>query len=168
MKGRGTARAATLGLSLMVSLGAAQGTRDITSLAEERYDARIPAPEAVLGAPLASRYARAHELTEYIRLLDTATPRVVSVNLGRSYQGREITAAIITSPESHARIKEIQAQNRRIVFDSASVTDEEIKAMPTVMWMGYGVHGNEASTSEAALATLYHLAAGTGKVPALL
>ncbi len=168
MNGRGAARAATLGLSLMVSLGAAQGTRDITSLAEERYDARIPAPEAVLGAPLASRYARAHELAEYIRLLDSASPRVVSVNLGRSYQGREITAAIITSPENHARIKEIQTQNRRIFFDSASVTDEEIKTMPTVMWMGYGVHGNEASTSEAALATLYHLAAGTGKVPALL
>ncbi|MEJ2504357.1 MAG: M14 family zinc carboxypeptidase, partial [Gemmatimonadota bacterium] len=62
-----------------------------------------------------------------------------------------------------ARIDEIRAGSRRLA-DPRGASEDELASLaasqPTVVWLGYTVHGDEASGVEAALATLYQLAAG--------
>ncbi len=39
------------------------------------------------------------------------------------------------------------------------VADELIEQQPAVTWLSYGVHGNEISSTDAAMVTAYHLLA---------
>jgi hypothetical protein len=80
----------------------------------------------------------------------------------RSYEDRRLVHAVITSAGNHARLEEIRRANLRLSEAPGEVTAEEISGMPAVVYMGYSVHGDEASGSEAAMVLLYHLAAGTG------
>ena len=122
----------------------------------------VPSPEAVLGTLVGERHARPDELVEYVRRVAEASDRVVMRRHGRTYQGRPLVHAIVTSPENHARLDEIRRQNLRLLDEPNAVTDGEIAGMPTVTYMGYSVHGDEASGSDASLLTLHHLAAGQG------
>lgn len=126
------------------------------------YDPAIPSPEAVLGVPVGVRHARPDELVRFAELIDRASDRVKVVEYGRTYEGRPLVIAYVTSPANHARLDAIKAAHHRLTDAPGSVGDDEIRRMPVVAYFGYSVHGNEASGSDASMAALYHLAAGRG------
>lgn len=114
-----------------------------------------------MGHAVGSRHSRSEQIHRFFQAVDAASDRVTVRQYGRSHDGRALIYGVVTSPRNHARIDAILAANRRLSHDPKSVTDAELESMPTVLWMGYGVHGNEASTPEAALLFLYALAATT-------
>jgi hypothetical protein len=126
------------------------------------YADAIPTPEEVLGHRIATRHTRPAELVRYFEAIGAASDRVVVRQHGVTYEGRPLIHAIVTSPRNHARLEEIRQQNLRLAHEPGSVSDAEIATMPTVVYLGYSVHGNEASGSEASPLVLYHLAAGSG------
>ena len=127
-----------------------------------QHDPAIPTPESFLGQPVGSRIASHDEMLAMFRAWDAASPRVVMLPYGRTYEGRELVRLIITSPANHARLDSIRAQIQRL-FDSRGLDDVEpealIASLPGIAWMGYGIHGDETSASEAAVPVVYHLAA---------
>jgi len=126
------------------------------------YNETIPKPEDILGYTIGEKHTRHHLIVEYFQTVARASDRVEYGAHGRTHDGHKLVHAIVTSPENHARIDEIRAANLKLSTDPMSVSDEDITRMPAIVWMGYGVHGNEASSFEAALLLLYHLAAGEG------
>lgn len=128
----------------------------------ESYDPAIPRPESVIGHVVGETHTRSHLVADYYRSLADASDRVVVSRHGASYEGRHLYHAVVTSPANHARLEEIRLANHRLSDAPGEVSDAMIETMPVVVHMGYGVHGNEASTSEAAMLVLYHLAAGRG------
>jgi hypothetical protein len=126
------------------------------------YDAAVPRPEEVIHHRIGTRHTRPAQLVEYVRAVADVSDRVTFGRHGLTHQGRPLVHAIVTSPANHRRLEEIRAHNLRLSDAPGAVTDAEIAAMPTIAYMGYSVHGNEASGSEAALLLLYHLAAGNG------
>ncbi|MDX2206982.1 MAG: M14 family metallopeptidase [Gemmatimonadales bacterium] len=127
------------------------------------YAASVPAPEVVLGVRVGQRHARPDELVTYARLVASAAPDRVRVQEhGRTVEGRPLVHAIVTSPANMARLDEIRRANLRLSDDPAGATDAMLGTMPVVVYLGYSVHGNEASGSDASLLVLYHLAAGRG------
>ncbi len=127
------------------------------------YDSAIPLPEQVIGHRIGTRHTRADQIVSYFDAVDAKSPRVLVERQGRSYEGRELIHAIVASPENMKRLDAIQKQNHRLIDEPSRVSDEELARMPVIVWMGYNVHGNEASASEAAILTLYHLAAARGE-----
>ena len=127
------------------------------------YRADVPTPEEVLGYRIGARHTRPHEAYEYVRAIAEASDRVTFSTYARSWEGRPLVQAIITSPANHARLEEIRQANLQLSENPGSVGDARLATMPAIIWMGYSVHGNEASGTEAALLTLYHLAAGDGE-----
>ena len=128
------------------------------------YDTSIPTTQQALGFTIGERHIRPEEVVRYVEAVASASPRVVPGFHGSTYEGRRLVHAIITSPANHARLDAIQAANRRLADDASNVTDAELADMPTILFMGYSVHGNEASGTDASMAFLYHLAAGQGDV----
>ena len=125
------------------------------------YDPTVPTPEDVLGHALGKAPVRHHKLVSYIRQIAAASPRMTVETIGYSHERRPILFIVVTSEENHARLDEIQAaQIRRTDPASGSATEA---GMPVVTWLNYGVHGAEASGMDAALPTLYHLAAAQGQ-----
>jgi hypothetical protein len=126
------------------------------------YDASIPTPQGVFGHEIGTRHTEPHQVVEYFRALAALSPRVELVEWGYTYEGRRLIHAVVTSETNQRRIEDIRRANLRLSDDPGGVSNSDIASMPAVALMGYSVHGNEASGTEAALLLLYHLAAGSG------
>jgi hypothetical protein len=128
----------------------------------DRYNETIPTPDKIIGHMIGGKHTRPHLIVEYFNHVATLSDRVVFGEHGSTYDGRPLVHAIVTSPHNQTRLGEIRDSNLRLSNEPGSVADTDISNMPAVIWMGYGVHGNEASSFEAAMLLLYHLAAGEG------
>jgi hypothetical protein len=126
------------------------------------YGDAVPTPEQVIGHRIGTRHTRPDQLVEFFRAVAGASDRVTLHVHGRSHGGRPLVHAVVTSPANHARLEQIRQANLRLSEAPGEVSDAEVAGMPAVVYMGYSVHGNEASGSEAGVLTLYHLAAGEG------
>ena len=128
------------------------------------YDPKVPTPRAVLGYELGERFTPHHMIVRYLERLAAASPRVRVDTVARTAEGREVLLATVTSEGSHGRLAEIRADAGRLA-DPRTLAAGDLAAVvartPAVAWLGYTVHGNEASGTEAALGLLYQLAAGT-------
>jgi hypothetical protein len=149
---------------LLPSTSAAQRVPLATEIEIEgvTYDKSVPAPEAVLGYVVGTRHTEPHRVVEYFRAISNASDRVVFAEHGRTHENRPLIHAVVTSPRNHARLQSILDANRRLSESPEDVTAADMADMPALVVLGYSVHGNEASGTEAAILTLYHLAAGTG------
>ncbi|GAB4233624.1 MAG: M14 family metallopeptidase [Acidobacteriota bacterium] len=132
-------------------------------LGELTFLAEVPEPKAVLGYDLGERHTPPELVLRYFEAVAAHSPRVFLQEHGITYEGRPLFHAVVSDPVNLRRWEEIQQQNRRLVQDPNGVTDADLLSMPVVVWLGYSVHGNEASGSEAAMAALYVLAAGEGE-----
>ncbi|HSR53298.1 MAG TPA: M14 family metallopeptidase [Acidobacteriota bacterium] len=126
------------------------------------YSSEIPLPEDVIGHQVGTRHTRAHQLVDYYRAVAEVSDRVILRQHGRTYEGRPLVHAIVTSPSNHARLEEIRQANLALSDPASDISERRLRNQPGVIYLGYSVHGNEATGSEAALLTLYHLAAGSG------
>jgi len=126
------------------------------------YDATIPKPEDVIGHQIGTRHTLPYQVEAYFNAVAAVSDRVAVEVHGRSYEGRNLLHAIVTSPQNHGRLEEIRENNLRLSDDPENITDEDVAAMPVVLYQGYSIHGNEASGTEAAVLYLYHLAAARG------
>ncbi|HLT90357.1 MAG TPA: M14 family zinc carboxypeptidase [Woeseiaceae bacterium] len=165
MQSRRLAVAALLACAWATAAGAAHRTPILNAGAPMypegvRYDASFPTPEAFLGHELGRAPVRHHELVEYITRVAEASDRMTLEVIGHSHERRPILFVVVTSPENHARLAAIR---ERHVALSEPGSGQAVEAdMPVVTWLNYGVHGAEASGMDAALPTIYHLAAAQG------
>jgi hypothetical protein len=138
---------------------------DSQQVALPALDPAIPSPAALLGYPLGERFTRHAEILRYLEALDAASPRVALWQYGETYEHRPLVLLAISTERNIARLDDLRrdrqllAQPHRLVGDDGARKRE---ALPAVVWLGYGVHGNESSSAEAAMAAAYVLAAGRG------
>jgi hypothetical protein len=128
------------------------------------YDASVPRPSAVLGYELGDRFTPHHLIVRYAEAVARSSGRVRLDTVGHTYEGREVLLVVVTSEANHARMAEIRAGAARLADprgESAGALDAAVATTPALVWLGYSIHGNEASGVEAALGTLYELAAST-------
>ncbi len=127
------------------------------------YDPAVPMPRSVLGYEVGERFTPHHLLVRYVERLAAASPRVRVDTVARSFEGREVLLVTVASEANARRLDAIRADAGRLA-DPGGASAGELAAVaartPAVVWLGYTVHGNEASGTEAAIATLYQLAAG--------
>ncbi len=127
------------------------------------YDPAVPPPSAVLGYEVGERFTPHHLLMRYLDRLAAASRRIRVDTVARTFEGREVTMAIVTSEANQARLDQIRADAARVADPRGAAAAELAAAagrLPAIAWLGYTVHGGEASGVEAAIALLYQLAAG--------
>lgn len=127
------------------------------------YDNAVPTPQSVLGYEIGERFTPHHLIMRYLERLAASSPRIVIDTLGHTFEGREVMMAIVTSEANHARLEQIRADNERLAMlrGTPAELDAIAARAPAIAWLGFSVHGDEASGVEASLALLYQLAAGT-------
>lgn len=125
------------------------------------YDASIPTPEDFLGRPLGAAPVRHHELVDYIREVAERSPRLTVETAGFSHERRPILFVVATSEANQGRIDAIR--ERHIGLTEPGIEETISDDMPVVTWLNYGVHGAESSGMDAALPTVYYLAAAEGE-----
>jgi len=103
-------------------------------------------------------HLRHDQLVTYLKTLADSSDRVVYEEIGRTYEARPLVMLTISSPENLARLEEIRRQHLRH-SNPARKPARPLEEMPVIVNMGYGVHGDEPSASNAAPLVAYHLAA---------
>ena len=118
------------------------------------YSEKIPTPESALGFGIGERHPRHDQVLNYLQQVAAASSRVKIAEMGKTTQFRSQVLLTISSPENLGHIDEILARRSDI---TASAKD------PVVVWLGYSVHGDEISGTNAAMVVAYHLAASEDK-----
>ncbi len=113
----------------------------------ETFNSNTPMPEAELGWPVGEWHARPEQITRYFERLAEGSDRASLEVIGRTHEQRPLLQLMITSPENQARLEQLRQDHLQ-------------GEGPLVVWLGYSIHGNEASGSNAAMLTAYHLIAG--------
>ena len=130
--------------------------------AQPTYDPAVPTPQAVLGFPLGIGQPdplTGEQITAYVEAVDDASDRVISFDAGKTWAGRPLKVAIVSSRE-HMRPQELNRIRERFV----AVRDgrrESLRDSPALVWLAGNVHGDEKSGADAELKVLYELAART-------
>ncbi|WP_407646782.1 M14 metallopeptidase family protein [Fluctibacter halophilus] len=122
------------------------------------YDPAIPTPSAILGAPVGEWHVRHDQLVSYMYALADASDRVQVIETGRTHENRPLLLLVITAEKNKAKVTDWQKAHLQRVMDGTPADKND----PLFLWMGYSVHGDEASGSNAALLVAYYLAAGQG------
>ncbi len=125
-----------------------------------RYDPSIPTPADALGHELGAAPVRYHELVDYITTVAEGSGRMTVEVIGYSHERRPILFVVVTSADNHRRLDEIR--ERHVALTEPAARQAVEPDMPVVTWLNYGVHGAEGSGMDAALPTIYHLAAAQG------
>ena len=143
-----------------------QAQDDFVFWPDADYDPAIPTIEEVLGYSSGERVTWHRNAIRYFEALAKAAPERISVSrYAESWEGRELIYVVISSAENMARIDAIKAGMQKLADPretSLSEAREIIKNQPAVTWLSYGVHGNEISSTDAAMLTAYHLLASRG------
>lgn len=127
------------------------------SLVDGQFDAAIPTLEQVVGHRTGAQVSSPEEAVRYLRALEAAAPdRVRLVEYARSWEGRPLVYAVVTSAANMTRIDAVQADLAALGRGTAPAALANI--LP-VTWLSYGVHGDEISSTDAALVLTYHLLA---------
>ena len=157
---RAAAAALLLGLAALAGSAPALAQAFIPGVV---YDPAIPTIESVLGKPSGERITPSADVVRYFRELEKAAPGRIKVTAyATSWQGRELIYAVIGSPERMANLDGFSADMKALADPrrtSAADADAIIARAPGSVWLAHGVHGDEISSSDAAMMTAYHLLA---------
>lgn len=129
--------------------------------ADVTYNPAIPTPKAFFGFEVGEWHLQPDQIHAYMRALAQASNRFNIEPMGRTHEQREILLVVITSPDNQKNLQTIKDQHR-LLSDPARSFSLTISDLPLVVWMGYSVHGNEPSGSNASVLVAYYLAAAQG------
>ena len=127
----------------------------------------LQSPEAFLPTDYGKHFTPHHLLVDYFEHVSKNSPQIILREYGKTNQKRPLIWAIISSPENLKNLETIRTDNlKRAGLMKGKPSGYKPVA---IIWLSYGVHGNEAGGSESSLATVYELTRpGNKKIQTLL
>ncbi len=119
--------------------------------------AQVQSPEQFLGYKVGTRYTPHWKIEAYFRhVAANATKLVRLEQYGVTNEGRPLLVVFVSAEEHINNLEQIRLNNLRLANlskDRMAPTENT----PALVWLSYNVHGNETSSSEAAMLTLFTL-----------
>ncbi|WP_179376517.1 M14 metallopeptidase family protein [Winogradskyella wichelsiae] len=116
---------------------------------------KLESPSAFLGYDIGTQFSRNHQVIDYFKSVAEALPNAIKLEqYGLTNERRGLYLAYVSSEENIKNLETIRENNLKntgLLVGTPTETDIAI------VWLSYNVHGNEASSSEAAMQTLYKL-----------
>lgn len=129
------------------------------------FDPSVPTPESVVEHVMGDGAVRYDSAVRYLKTLADASPFVTMTPYAESHEGRTLYFLTISSEANHTRLDQIKADNAKLA-DPRTIRDEAeagriVDSLPGIAWLAYSIHGDELSSTDAAVQLAYQLAAGT-------
>jgi len=127
------------------------------------YKEDIPTFTQVLGYDVGEKITNHGDMIRYFEALENAAPnRIKLFEYGRTWEGRKLIYAAIGSSKHISNLDNFAKHMRQLSdprITNKNSAQQLISKLPASVWLGYGVHGNEISSTDAAMFTAYHLLA---------
>ena len=117
----------------------------------------VQSPEQFLGYSIGSHHTRYDRMVAYLDYLARVSDRVQVQTIGYTYEHRPQLIVTFSTPQNLVNKEQIKQQHQQLANPSAALPS--LLEVPLLYFLGYNVHGNEATGGEAALLTAYYLAA---------
>ena len=121
------------------------------------FNENIQSPEEFLGYEIGDQHTRHDLILAYFKYLSSVSEKANLINYGKTHEGRSLILLSISSSENLKNLEEIKTEHLKSTIPGSIKTINE--NLPIIINLGYGIHGNEPSGSEAALLTAYTLIA---------
>lgn len=129
----------------------------LTALITQCSFAQLKTPEQFLGYAVGTKVTPHWKVVDYFLHVAAQAPKNVKMQrYGQSNEGRPLYLAFVSSEKNINNLESIRSANLQLTEgkkDQSPTQDH-----PAIIWMSYNVHGNEISSAEAAMLTVYDLA----------
>tara|TARA_B100000809_G_scaffold53466_1_gene48912 strand:+ start:645 stop:3128 length:2484 start_codon:yes stop_codon:yes gene_type:complete len=117
------------------------------------YSQSIQSPSEFLGYEIGTRYTKHHKVVDYFKYVSTALGNVKLEKYGETNEHRPLYVTYISSQKNITNLESIRKEN----LSQTGIIAGNASNKKAIVWLSYNVHGNEASSTEAAMLTLYEL-----------
>ena len=115
----------------------------------------IKSPDDFFPFKYGEQFTPHHLLVDYYNHVAQNSDKVILQEYGKTNEKRPLIWAIVSSPENLRNLDKIRTDNlKRARLVEGKPSDSK---PVSIVWLSYGVHGNEAGASESAIATLYEI-----------
>ncbi len=121
------------------------------------FDVKIPSPEAFLGYPIGDQHTRHDQIVAYLYKLAEVSDRAEIEVYGYTHERRKLVMLRVSTKENLSNLEKIK--NKHLKFVDPKQSPKNYDDVPIFVQLGYNVHGNEPSSSEAALLMAYTIVA---------
>lgn len=119
--------------------------------------AQVQSPEQFLGYKIGTKYTRHHNVLEYIKHVAKEVPQMVKLQqYGKTNEGRPLYLVFVSTANNISNLEIIRVNNLRLAKQGGDNVAGNTSTS-AIVWLSYNVHGNETSSTEASLLTLYAL-----------
>ena len=140
-------------LLLVLFCGTTAFSQDYFLKKYEPFNTDIPSPEQFLGYGIGEHHTRHDRIVAYLEKLASVSDRASIHTYGKTHEGRELVILTITSPDNLSNLEAIKKQHLAFTDPTQQVSNYD--EVPIFINLAYNVHGNEPSSSEAALLSAY-------------
>ncbi|WP_343329413.1 M14 family metallopeptidase [Polaribacter staleyi] len=113
----------------------------------------VQSPSEFLGYEIGARFTRHHKVIDYFKYVSNTLSNVKLEKYGETNEHRPLYLSYISSQENINNLETIRKNN----LAQTGIIAGNSKNNKAIVWLSYNVHGNEASSTEAAMLTLYEL-----------
>ena len=120
----------------------------------------IKSPSEFLGYEIGTQFSRHSQVLDYFDYISKELPEnVIMEKYGETYERRPLYLTYISSKENIKNIDLIRENNliNAGVKKFGENKNHNLKKDIAIVWLSYNVHGNESSSTEASMKTLYLL-----------
>lgn len=126
----------------------------------------LKSPTEFLRTEYGKAFTPHYLVADYVRYVAANSDRVTLIEYGETNEDRPLLLATVTTPANQTKIKDIQKNHlSKIGMDPSN--EESLDKNYSIVWLSFGVHGNEAGATESSMNVLYKIAdpnnAETGK-----
>ena len=121
------------------------------------YNENIQSPEEFLGYEIGFEHTRHDLIIAYLNYLSNASKKAEIIKYGESHEGRDLIMLTVSSTNNLSNLDKIKQEHLKYTIPKSNL--EVNKNLPVIINLGYGVHGNEPSSAEAAILAAYTLVA---------
>ena len=121
------------------------------------YDNNIKSPEEYLGYEIGFEHTRHDLIVAYLKYLSNISEKAQIIKYGESHEGRDLIMLTVSSTENLNNLEKIKNEHLKHTVPGTKTKIDN--SLPIIVNLGYGVHGNEPSSAEAAILAAYTLVA---------
>ncbi|MBY0420121.1 MAG: peptidase M14, partial [Pararheinheimera sp.] len=114
-------------------------------------------PEQFFGYPVGEWHLRHDQIQMYFQQLAAGSDKAQLEIIGHSHEQKPLLQLIVSSPDNLKKLEQIRLQHLTQLSTGTELADD----LPLIVWLGYGVHGNESSGPNASVQVAHHLLTST-------
>lgn len=118
----------------------------------------LQSPATFLDHSFGIEFTPHHRMLDYFEYLEQESDLIKILPYGKSYENRPLFAAFISSPDNLNDLEDIRINHMKNCGRETGDYEEDLEK--TIVWLSFGIHGNEAASPESAMFTLYQIING--------